>query len=75
MQEASQVSQPKEYHLGRTFRSNTGNRRVTYRPDWSKESPWVSYYYGTAGLQFTTLVEAQKYHARFGDPLVTNSNE
>lgn len=59
-----------EHHLAQTFRSRTGYRRVTYRPDWSKATPWVSYYKGTAGLHFPDLASAQLYHLKFGDPLV-----
>ena len=59
-----------EYHLARTFRSNTGNRRVTYRPDWSKETPWVAYYYGITGLRFPSLDEAASFHTYIKDSLI-----
>ena len=59
-----------EYHLAQTFRSLSGKRRVTYRPDWSKATPWVSYYLGTAGLHFPDLDSAQRYHSTHNDPLV-----
>ena len=56
--------------LGRTFRSKSGQRRITYRPDWSKELPWVAYYKGSAGMHFASFESAQTYHAKFGDPLI-----
>lgn len=62
------------YHLGRSFKSLSGHRRVTYRPDWSKATPWVAYYKGTAGLYFATLTAAQKYHQSFKDSLVINKD-
>lgn len=59
-----------EYHLARTFRSHTGQRHVTYRPDWSKETPWVAYYYGTTGLRFASLDEAAAFHTFLRDSLI-----
>ena len=59
-----------EYHLAQAFRRMSGYRRITYRPDWSKETPWVAYYHGTAGLHFPTLESAQRYHTAHGDPLI-----
>ncbi|MNK37348.1 hypothetical protein D3C87_559140 [compost metagenome] len=35
--------------------------RATYRPDWSKSAPWVSYVGGTAGRHFETLEQATAY--------------
>ena len=64
-----------EYHLAQTFRSVSGRRRVTFRPDWSKETPWVSYYHGTAGLHFKDLETAQLYHTSWGDPLTIKKEE
>ena len=42
---------------GFTHRNSSGNR-VTYRPDWSKVKPWISYRRGTAGLSFATEDQA-----------------
>lgn len=58
-----------EYYLAQTYRSVSGQRRVTYRPDYCKTSPWVAYYHGTAGLHFPDLDSAQRYHQSHGDPL------
>lgn len=35
--------------------------RATYRPDWSKSAPWVSYVGGAAGRHFETLEQATAY--------------
>lgn len=34
-----------------------GAARLTYRDDWSKETPWVKYVNGTAGMHFATLAD------------------
>lgn len=63
-----------EYHLGRTYRSKSGTRRITYRPDWSKATPWASYRGGSAGQHFATVEQAQIYHRDKGDPLIVKED-
>lgn len=46
---------------GETHYTRCGGGRVTYRPDWSTEKPWVSYIGGTAGLHFARLEYAAGY--------------
>ena len=59
-----------EYDLARTYRSESGIRQVTYRPDRSKETPWIAYYYGITGLRFPSLDEAASFHTYIKDSLI-----
>lgn len=44
------------------IRSLCGRLRLTYRPDWSVETPWMSYTEGTAHRLFATLREALAFY-------------
>jgi hypothetical protein len=64
-----------EYHLAKTFRTESGKRRITYRPDWSKETPWASYFNLTAGRYFTSVASAQLYYKHLNDPLIITNHD
>lgn len=49
------------YTIGETFRSKCGRARITYRPDWDAERPWVSYIDGTAGRHFGLPILGDRY--------------
>jgi hypothetical protein len=54
------------YQIGHTVRSKCGRARVTYRPDWDAERPWIGYYNGTAEKHHATVRGGMFYYERFG---------
>lgn len=46
---------------GDTLRTTCGLGRITYHPEWSASSPWVSYWCGTAGRHFERPDQAAAY--------------
>lgn len=53
------VESPLEVPLATTYRN--GDKRVSYRPDWSPSRPWISHTAGTAGRHFTSKSEALEW--------------
>jgi hypothetical protein len=64
MDYAAMASDPPQYEIGQSQRSNCGHARATYRPDWSPELPWVTYTNGTARRHFGSLRGALFYLER-----------
>ena len=60
-----------KYEIGETFRSECGNARLTYHPDWSDTLPWVSYRYGTASWHYATLNQGVAAMAQRGFTILT----
>ena len=48
----------KQIPIGFTVRTKSHQCRLTYRPDWSPSTPWVSYKKGVAGQHFKDIQEA-----------------
>jgi len=59
-----------EYDLGRTYKSKSGNREVTYRPDLYPATPWICYYNGSPNLYFAVFGKAALFCEAFKDPLI-----
>ncbi len=49
------------HKVGTTFRTKSGRARATYRPDYDKSKPWITYIDGEAGYHFATLQDAVRY--------------
>lgn len=44
-----------DIEIGTTYRTECGQGRATYRPDWSVDQPFATYRQGVAGRHFATL--------------------
>jgi len=69
------MSKIKEYYLARTFKSESGERRVTYRPDKCVVQPWIASYKDSHTVHFRTLESAIWYHQHIDDPLIINEEK
>jgi hypothetical protein len=58
--------------VGSTYRTECGNGRVTYRPDWSASYPWVTYVNGVAGQHYKDLAGAVTHFALRNMTLIDN---